>query len=206
LELSRRLDDPRAIAQTAMNMADLALSDGDLHRAEHLIDEAGKHGRQIAYHSIIAGTLALEAMLALHRDDVSHAAECVARCLQSGRAADHLPLAVILLAAAATVASEREEPERAAALWAAFSASNARLGGGDPCGAARLRDRWMPKARSAIADNAWRSAWENGAALSPAKALETLVRAPWPSQPTFVGTTTAPGNPTPRPHHRGAVA
>ncbi len=176
LALSRRFADPMATAQTAANLADLALEEGALEIAEALIAESLQHAREINYPVILAESLALDAQLALFHADLKRADARISECLQFVRASDHLGSATTLVAAIATLAAAREEPLRAAQLWAAEDSARARLGvSGDVGGSKRLRDKWLPQARKSTDTTAWQIAWDSGAKLTLHQALDLSV-------------------------------
>jgi predicted ATPase/DNA-binding SARP family transcriptional activator len=165
LELGRRIGEPMGIAQSAANLADLELECGNLQVAESLIEEIVRNAREIDYASMFGAAHATQAFLALHRGDRDLAATRVTESIEALRVAYHVFTAIILLAAAAA----------AAQLWAAFDTAKRRFGVGDACGAGRLRDEWLPKARATLDPTAWQAAWDAGAKLLPMEALELAV-------------------------------
>jgi predicted ATPase/class 3 adenylate cyclase/DNA-binding winged helix-turn-helix (wHTH) protein len=176
LEVSHRMEEPMGITQTAANLAGLALASGDLDAAEPLIAEALRRAGEIDYRSIVGAALVLDALLALHRGDLDTAALRIPQSLEAIRIAYHVVTAGMLLAAAATLAAAHNDPLRAAQLWAASDQAMGRLGiDATWCGANRLRDEWLPKARGAVNATDWNAAWQAGRRLLPEEAL-ALVR------------------------------
>jgi predicted ATPase/DNA-binding SARP family transcriptional activator len=176
LELGRRIGEPMSIAQTAGNLADLELESGNLVAAESLIEETLRNCREIDYWTVWGSAYGYDAFLALHRGDLDRAAMRITESIEALRAGYHVFTAIILLAAAATLAATKHEPIRAAQLWAAFDNGARRFGVGDACGAGRLRDEWLPKARATVDPTAWEAAWDAGAKLLPKEALELAAK------------------------------
>ena len=174
LTARRDVADPMAILRAAPNLADPALAEGSLEDAKSLIAESLQLARVIRYSSALAMALALDALLALHRDDLDHASDRINESLDVVRAAYHVMSAVTLLTAAATLAAARNDPLRAAQLWSAFDSSMARVGADDTCDARRLREKWLPQARQLASATAWQNAWEAGAKLTPRQALDLV--------------------------------
>jgi hypothetical protein len=165
-----------SIAHTAANLADLALARGELDAAEPLITEALRRAAEIDYRSLVGAALALDALLALHRGDLDTTALRIPQSLEAMGIAYHVVAAETLLPAAATLAAAHNDPLRAAQLWAASDQAMGRLGIDDTsCGANRLRDEWLPKARDAVNATDWNAAWRAGSRLQPEEAL-ALVR------------------------------
>jgi tetratricopeptide (TPR) repeat protein len=171
LTIRRRLGEPRAIALTAANLAGVLLDMGELEQAESLLDEAISRAEEIDYGAIVASALALRAVLSLQRGDASVAASQLSSAIES-TGADDVEAAATLLSAAATLAATRDEPLRAAALWAASDGARARLSRPDTPATAALRARWLPAMQAAAADGtSWEEAWSEGAQLSLEGAL-----------------------------------
>jgi tetratricopeptide (TPR) repeat protein len=171
LTIRHRLGESRAIALTAANLAGVLLDMGEHAQADSLLDEALSRAEEIDYGSIVASALALRAVLSLQRGDANVAASQLASAIDS-TGADDVETAATLLSAAATLAATRDEPLRAAALWAASDRALARLGRADTPATASLRARWLPAMQAAAADGpSWDEAWSDGAQLSLEGAL-----------------------------------
>jgi len=81
-----------------------------------------------------------------------------------------------VLSAAAVIAARHDNALRAATLWAATDHALGRINRADTPGAAKLRNDWLPLARTAAPDSAtWEAAWAAGTALSLDEALELAV-------------------------------
>jgi hypothetical protein len=176
LKVSRRLAEPMGTVQTTLNLADLELASGDFDVAELLIAEALQRGEEIEYGSAIAGALALDALLALHRGELDTASARITQSLEALRAANTIIAAMPLLAATGTLAAAQGDAVSAAQLWAACDNAMLRLGAEDFGGARRLRDQWLPKARDVVDGATWQAGWDAGAKLLPEEALELAAR------------------------------
>jgi predicted ATPase/class 3 adenylate cyclase len=166
LDIRRRLGEPRAIALTASNLAGVLLDVGAHEQAESLLDEALSRAEEIDYRTIMSSAFALRAVLSLKRGDANVAASQLASAIDS-TGADDVETAATLLSAAATLAATRDEPLRAASLWAASDGALARLSRPDPPATASLRARWLPVMQAAAADGtSWEEAWVRGGRLS----------------------------------------
>jgi tetratricopeptide (TPR) repeat protein len=176
LLIRRRIGEPRAIALTATNLADLALDAGELERADALNEEALRASQEIDYKTMIANALATRAVISLLRDDVQSAGAQLQEALARAREAHDVETAALLLSAAGIVAAIQHQPITAARLWSASDKQSHRASE-DTIAATRLRARWQPQARAAAPDQkTWDAAWSAGAELSLDDALELAHR------------------------------
>jgi tetratricopeptide (TPR) repeat protein len=177
LLIRRGIGEPRAIALTAANLADLVLDNGELDYADTLSDEALRASREIEYKGIIAYALGTRAIVSLLRDDIPSAGAQLREAVATAREAHDLETAALLLSVAGTVAAMQHEPITAASLWSASD----RVASGvldESLAASRLRARWQPDARADVPDQTtWDAAWTAGAELSLDDALELAHRA-----------------------------
>jgi hypothetical protein len=172
LELRRRGGEPRAIALTACNLAQLTLADGDLEVTEALLAEALEHARAINYQPMILTVLGVGALTSLRRGDTPRAQARLADAADSMMPGLDQETGAVVLAAAATLAAIGDDPLRAATLWAAADQAIARLSRAETPGAATLRARWLPHARAAAPDaTSWAAAWTAGIEISLDEAL-----------------------------------
>jgi predicted ATPase/DNA-binding SARP family transcriptional activator len=170
LEL-RRGGEPRAIALTAANLAQVTLGDGELETTEALVAEGLDHARRINYHPILITLRSVGALTALHREDPAAARSQLIEAIPSLPGVD-AEAGTIFLAAAATLASIDGHPLHAATLWGATEGALAKLHRAETPGAGTLRTRWLPAARDAAPDiPAWDTAFIRGAEMSLDAAL-----------------------------------
>jgi predicted ATPase/class 3 adenylate cyclase len=172
LLLGQRTGEPRAIALASANLTEIALDAGDFERAEVLINESLSQAREINSLPMIAGALLTQAVISLHRGDIDSATAQVREAIEPTRQAYDAEAAASVLSVAGTIAAIRQEPIRAAKLWAAADHARTQIGVTDAPGAEKLRVRWYPKARAAVSDaTSWNIAWTTGADLSLDDAL-----------------------------------
>jgi predicted ATPase/class 3 adenylate cyclase len=170
LEL-RRGGEPRAIALTAANLAEVMLGEGELETTEALVAEGLDHARRINYHPMLITLLSVGALTALHRDESGAARSQLAEAIPSMPGV-HAEAGAIFLAAAATLASVDGHPLRAATLWGAAEGALAKLHRAETPGATALRRRWLPPARDAVPEAAaWDAAYMRGTEMSLDDAL-----------------------------------
>jgi predicted ATPase/class 3 adenylate cyclase len=170
LEL-RRGGEPRAIALTAANLAEVTLGDGELETTAALVAEGLDHARRINYHPMLITLLSVGALTALHGDDPAAARSQLADAIPSMPGVD-TEAGAIFLAAAATLASIDGHALRAATLWGATDGALAKLHRAETPGAAALRTRWLPPGRDAAPDAAaWDTAYTRGTEMSLDAAL-----------------------------------
>lgn len=176
LELRRRSGEARGIAITSYNLAQLTLGAGELDATQAVLDSALEQARAINYHTMIAGLLAIGALLALHRENPALAQSRLADAVEAMREPDH-EILVDLFAAAAAIAAIDGQPLDAAALWGATDAKLIQIGRVEAPGAAAIRARWLSRARAQAANqNEWDAARKAGAELSDEQAV-SIVRA-----------------------------
>jgi tetratricopeptide (TPR) repeat protein len=177
LRLRRRIGEPRAIALTAANLADLVLDAGELDDADTLSDEALTAAREIDYKAMISVALCTRAVISLLRDHVQSAGAQLREAVETATETHEAEGAARLLSVAGTVAAIQGEPTTAAKLWSASE----RISRGvieEALAASSLRAQWQPEARAAVPDQtAWDAAWRAGRELSLDDALELAHRA-----------------------------
>jgi predicted ATPase/class 3 adenylate cyclase len=172
LLLARRIGEPRAIALASGNLTELALAAGDLAQASTLINETLAQAQAVESLSTLAVAFVGLAQISLLRDDVEAAAEQVDRAIEPVRLAYDAEVTASLLSVAGTVAAIRQEPIRAAQLWAAAERARERIGLPDAPAADKLRSRWERAARAKTSNaEAWEAARAAGANLSRDEAL-----------------------------------
>jgi predicted ATPase/class 3 adenylate cyclase len=177
LNIRCRIGEPRAIALTAANLAELALDTGEIDYANTLSDEALRAAREIDYKVMIAAALGTHAIISLLRDDIHRAGAQLQEAVETAREAHDVEAAALLLSVAGTVAAIQHEPITAAKLWSA-SQHISRGVIEETLAASKLRARWQPEARAAAPDQTtWDAAWKAGAELSLDDALGLAHRA-----------------------------
>lgn len=166
LTLLRRTGDSFMIAMTAGNIAETALDAGELDRAETMLEEALGEGRKIDFRPAIAGDLVVSAAVTLERGDLAGTVRFLREALDIGSMFQMEAPAMLLMAAGALAASQRQAVE-AATLWGAADALRGRIGLGEVGVTARLRARWQPQAQAAArTPEDWDAALQAGADLS----------------------------------------
>lgn len=174
LELRRRVGESRGIAITSYNLAQLTLGAGELDATQAILDSALEQARAITYHTMIAGLLAIGALLALHRENPALAQGRLAEAVEAMREPDP-EILVDLLAAAAAIAAMRGQSLDAAALWGAADARLTRIGRLEAPGASAIRAKWRSRPRAQAADqNKWDAARKAGAELSDEQAIAAV--------------------------------
>ncbi len=183
LHVRRRIREPRAIALTAANLAELVLNAGELDYADTINEAALQAAREIHYKAIIAYALGTRAVISLVRDDIQSAGAQLQEAIATARDAHEVETAALLLSVAGTVAAMQHAPISAAKLWSA-SDRLSRDVIEEALAAIRLRAQWQPQARAAAPDQTiWDAAWTAGAELSLDDALELAHRATDRSMP-----------------------
>lgn len=165
LEVLRPTGDRYMISVTVANRAEVALNAGELDYAQSLVDEARGIAWEIEFRPLIAGTLELGAVIALARGATETAAACLREATDTSTPFQDEAVAMRLVIAA-TLASIRHEPLRAATLWGAAQSVYARIGLAEPPFATRLRARWEQRALGDAPDQlSWDAARRAGAEL-----------------------------------------
>ena len=178
LLIRRRIGEPRAIAITAANLAELALNAGEIDYAGTLNEEALAASREIDYKGMIASALGTRAIISLLRDDIQSARAQLREAVETAREAHDVVIAALLVSVAGIVAAIQHEPITAAQLWSASERIQSRGVSEESLAATGLRAKWEPDARTAAPDQAtWDAAWNAGAELSLDEALELAHRA-----------------------------
>ncbi len=164
LAIRRRTREPRGIASAAANLALAVLATGQIEYAETLNNEALARAREIDFRPIIGAALGTRVDIALMRGELDDALAHLRESLMTG---GHTHLhAGGLLSVAGTIAAQQHDPVRAATLWAAADRVKAQSGLAEAPPGAKLRARWEPEARAALADaDAWTAAWRVGTEL-----------------------------------------
>jgi predicted ATPase/DNA-binding SARP family transcriptional activator len=172
LLFARRTGEPRGIALAANNLAEIAVNLGDLTVADALIEESLTRAREINFRENIASALHTRMEILLERRDTESASEHLHEAIALTLAYGLPETATSLLSVAGTIAAIRDEPVRAATLWAAadkFRASAATI---ETPTTMALRSRYEPRARAAIANPIrWDAARAAGSAMSLDQAL-----------------------------------
>jgi hypothetical protein len=174
LEIRRRLGEPRGIAITAGNLAQVTLAAGELEVTEALLDEVLEHAGAIGYQAVVADARAVRALLELHRGEVENAASELVEATGAMAGEADPESGANMLAAGAVLASIKAEPLQAATLWAATDRVLEQLGRVETPAARRLRLKWLPVARSAAPDGTWENSWSRGHVLSLDAALALI--------------------------------
>ena len=171
LRLRRRIGEPRAIALTANNLAELALDAGDLDYAETLIDEAITRAREIDFWTLISRTEGSWAVLSLAQGDLDSARAHLHEAILVGPRHD-VENAAALLSVAGSIAAARGAPTEAAMLWAAADRARLRASDVDTPTHLMLRARYEAEARASVHGAAtWEAARAAGGEISVEEAL-----------------------------------
>ncbi len=174
LELRRRSGESRGIAITSYNLAQVTLGADELDATQAVLDSALEQARAINYHTMIAGLLAVGALLALHRENPVLAQSRLADAVEAMREPDP-EILVDLFAAAAAIATISGQSLDAAAFWGAADAKLIRIGRVEAPGAAAIRAKWLSRARAqATEPTQWDAARKAGAELSDEQAVSML--------------------------------
>ena len=172
LLLARRTAEPRGIALAANNLAEIAVNLGDLTLADALTEESLTRAREISFRWNVAVTLHTRIEILLERGDIESASEHLREAIALTLAYRLPDSTVSLLSVAGTIAAIRDEPVRAATLWAA--ADKFRVGAAiteTPITVA-LRSRCEPGAHAAVANPVrWNAARARGSDMSIDEAL-----------------------------------
>jgi len=153
-------------------LTEIALNAGELDAADALINESLTQARECESLPMIAGALLSQAVIALHRGDVERATTHLGEAIEATSSGYDAETIASLLAVAGTIAAIRQEPLRAATLWAAADQTRTRIGLPDAPSAEKLLSQWQPTARAAANDAIrWNAAWTAGAELSLDQAL-----------------------------------
>ena len=168
LSLFRRIGDAVGTAVTATTVAEIAIDAGDVDVADRLANEALEQARAAGVRPAIAYALLDRSIISLLRDECEGADTDLRAAVRTNAPYDDLEMAGDVLLVAATIATMRREPIRAARLW---GAARAVRGSAEGHGAsARLRAKWEPEARVQAVDS-WDAATLAGAGLTFADAL-----------------------------------
>jgi tetratricopeptide (TPR) repeat protein len=168
LSLFRRNGDAVGTAFAATTVAEIAIDAGDVDLADKLANEALDQARAAGLRPVIAYALLDRSVVALLRDDHARADADLRAAVRTNAPYDDAEMAGEVLQVAATIATMRREPIRAAKLW---GAARAVRGSAEEHGAdARLRAKWEPEARAQAVDD-WDAATLAGAELTLADAL-----------------------------------
>jgi len=168
LSLFRRIGDAVGTAVTATTVAEIAIDAGDVDVADKLAHEALEQARAAGVRPAIAYALLDRSIISLLQDECEAADTDLRAAVRTNAPYDDAEMAGDVLLVAATIATMRREPIRAATLW---GAARAVRGSAEQHGAsARLRAKWEPEARAQAVDS-WDAATRAGAELTFADAL-----------------------------------
>jgi predicted ATPase len=182
LTLFRRSGDPAGTAVTAGTFAEIATDAGDLELAEPLVEESLALAREIEFRPAIAGGLVDRSVILLLRGDADGADRDIRAALETC-SRDNVHVTAETLAAAATIAAIRREPERAAMLWAACDRTVAEAWAARSA-LARLREQWEPQALADAGAATWDVAWKAGTELAIDDALALAAGGPASIEPS----------------------
>jgi ATP/maltotriose-dependent transcriptional regulator MalT len=181
LAVMRELGDTVANAPTTAssllgNLADVALSRGDLTRATRLADEALALQREHGFAWGAAHSLFTLAAIARHRGDTTRASALYRESLSAAWTEHDQRLLVRPLDSLAILAAEGDQPERAAQLFGAAARLHELLGTLlDPTDQPR-HERAVVGTRARLGDLGFEAAWSSGRAMPLEQAVAEASR------------------------------
>jgi predicted ATPase/DNA-binding SARP family transcriptional activator len=170
LRISRRVGDAWNAAAAAANLAELLLADEEVFAAESLIADAINSAHESGNEAMAAVAIALEALIALKRADLTVANSKLRMSLELIRAYPDVERTQLGVTVGAAIATAAGAPARAAQLWSALEQIRAR-GMPEWRTINRLRDEYLPIGQAAIDPDTWDTAWRAGARLTNDAAL-----------------------------------
>jgi ATP/maltotriose-dependent transcriptional regulator MalT len=176
LEVSRRLGELAGAAITAGNLAELMLGSGDLDAAGPLIEEALAHARAIQYSPVISWMQCLDAVLLVQRGEHVSAENRLDLALEAVMLEDDSQTRRTAVAAAAALATAREDWLVAATLWAALDREISGHTVPDVWLVTQLSREWLPQAFQGGSVHGWEAAWARGTSLPLSEALQLARR------------------------------
>jgi tetratricopeptide (TPR) repeat protein len=182
LEIFRQLDDRIHISYMLGNLGLIAYFQGDYDRAEPLIEESLALAEERGDRHSVAISLGNLGLVAFARGNYERAATLQREVLLLRKVVTNRSHVAASLDKCAVIAAARQEAERAAQLFGAAAGLRAELGATQQSNDREYNERYIGIAREQLGDEAFTSAWEQGAAMSVEEAVAyALDEAPEPS-------------------------
>jgi tetratricopeptide (TPR) repeat protein len=171
LAIGRAVGDQALIARALNSLGEIARGEGSYAQAAAYYEESLAVGREIGHEWRVAAALHNLGQVALHRGDVRSAAAHFGEGLRIARTLGSQRAIASCLAGLAGVAAVDARPTRAARLFGAAHAQLAAIGAHwDPADGV-AHDRNLAFVRAHLPPDAFRTAWEEGQALSLDEAI-----------------------------------
>jgi predicted ATPase/DNA-binding XRE family transcriptional regulator len=171
LEIFRQLDDRIHISYMLGNLGLIAYFQGDYDRAEPLIEESLALAEERGDRHSVAISLGNLGLVAFARGNYERAATLQREVLLLRKVVTNRSHVAASLDKCAVIAAARQEAERAAQLFGAAAGLRAELGATQQSNDREYNERYIGIAREQLGDEAFTSAWEQGAAMSVEEAV-----------------------------------
>ena len=172
LALSREIEFTYGIAIVLSTLADVVRARGDLERAGTLLEESLALFRRLGHAWGFARTLTSLGGVACEAGEDARASTLYEEGLELERMSGNKLGAAACLEGLARVAAARGEPERAARLCGAAAALREEIDAPLPPVARADHERHVAAARAGLGEEAFESAWAQGRAMDPERAIE----------------------------------
>ncbi|MDQ2983378.1 MAG: PrsW family glutamic-type intramembrane protease [Actinomycetota bacterium] len=180
LTLRRELADQRLIANSLLNIGRFELARGENERAAPLLEEALALARALGDTWNTAVALASLGSIRLAKGDHDEARVLYAEALRLARERRNRLIVSECLEGLAAVSAADDQPQRAARLFGAAAALSEQIGVELSPVQSALGERFLPRVREALGEDAFDAEWTVGQALSEDEAIATALETPGP--------------------------